>query len=89
MDEVREAPQQNFGEVAERTQVARLIHVSDDDEVIQAPEGACCAANRAWELMWRSWHNVSGQWFCRGCSKNPRVRSLKKRDISTPVQVPF
>ena len=32
MDEVREAPQQNFGEVAERTQVARLIHVSDDDE---------------------------------------------------------
>ena len=37
MDGVREAPQQNFGEVAERTQVARLIHVSDDDEVIQSP----------------------------------------------------
>ena len=36
MDGVREAPQQNYGEVAERTQVARLIHVSDDDEVIQA-----------------------------------------------------
>ena len=52
MDGVREAPQQNFGEVAERTQVARLIHVSDDDEVIQAPEGACCAANRIWHLLW-------------------------------------
>ena len=53
MDGVREPPQQNFGEVAERTQVARLIHVSDDDEVIQVPEGACCAANGVWHLMWR------------------------------------
>ena len=43
----------NFGAVAERIQVARLIHVSDDDEVIQAPEGACCVANRVWHLMWR------------------------------------